>query len=81
MKVKSESKSEPAVSLSGKSHMESGANRVRPKHVTGADNVATGLVILDGGTPVSPIRVTAPIGIAGQRGKIVFIAVPSRHPY
>ena len=32
-----------------------------------------------GGTLVSSVRVTAPIVIAGQRGKFVFSVVPSRH--
>ena len=33
----------------------------------------------DGGTLVSSIRVTAPIFVAGKKGRIVFSVVPSKH--
>ena len=33
----------------------------------------------DGGTLVSSIRVTAPVVVAGKKGKIVFSMVPSKH--
>ena len=33
----------------------------------------------DGGTPVSSIRVTAPVLVAGKKGRVVFSVVPSKH--
>ena len=33
----------------------------------------------DGGTLVSSIRVTAPVFVAGKKGRIVFSVVPSKH--
>ena len=33
----------------------------------------------DGGTLVSSIRVTAPVLVAGKKGRIVFSVVPSKH--
>ena len=33
----------------------------------------------DGGTLVSSIRVTAPMFVAGKKGRIVFSVVPSKH--
>ena len=49
------------------------------KHEIGETREAERYKFGDGGTLVSSIRVTAPVFVAGKKGRIVFSVVPSKH--
>ena len=52
---------------------------IGPKHEIDETREAERYKFGDGGTLVSSIRVTAPVFVAGKKGRIVFSVVPSKH--